>query len=84
MSDARGMIYSEMDYRDETIMIAKKAAPLIATKFIEEVQRLLASKGVDPDDHHRGMLFGVALENVADAYIRDMRKTGDYKNIKRF
>lgn len=69
----------------ETIEIADKASEGIAQKFKEEVQRLLSSGALDPDDHHRGILFGTALENLADCYLRGgERKTREYRNLKHF
>jgi hypothetical protein len=71
-------------YRDETLTIAHERAAEIAKQFEEEVARLLRSGGVDPENHSRGMLFGVALENIADGYLRGERATKSYKNMQRF
>jgi hypothetical protein len=68
-------------YAEETIRIACEAS--IKENFIEEVARLLNSGGVDKEDHSRGMLFGVALENIADRYLRGERKTKSYRNMRR-
>ncbi len=43
---------------------------VLADKFFAEVEHLLNSGAVDPENHNRGLLFGVALENLADAYLR--------------
>ena len=50
----------------------------------DEVERLLKSGGLDPSNHHRAMVIGVALENLADGYIRGERATKAYKNMTRF
>ena len=71
-------------YQKETVEIADKAADGISLRFREEVQRLLVSGGLDPDDHSRGLLFGVALENIADDYLRGERKSREYRNLVRF
>ena len=52
------------------------------TKFVEEVRRLLKSGAVDPENHSRGLLFGVALENLADDFLRGERKSREYRNLK--
>ena len=67
-----------------TLDMAAKRKGEIAEQFEDEVKRLLQSGGIDPDDHSRGMLFGVALENIADNYLRGDRQKKDYKNLKRF
>jgi len=69
------------DYAQETI---KKANDTDwQKKIIYEVKRLLTSGAVDPEFHNRGTIFGVALENVADNYLRGERKSKDYRNLKR-
>lgn len=69
-------------FADETLRIAREFD--INVRFVEEVQRLLRSGAVDREDHHRGMLFGVAVENVADNWLRGERTKADYKNLKKF
>ena len=73
-----------MKYSEETMEIAKERAEQIREQFLEEVERLLRSGAVDPESHNRGLLFGVALENVADRFIRGERKSKAYKNLTRF
>jgi len=74
----------KMTYKEETLKIAEKRAKEIAEKFMEEVKHLLASGGIDSEDHNRGLLFGVALENIADGFLRGERKSKSYKNLKHF
>lgn len=50
----------------------------------DEVVRLLNSGAVDQSSHNRAMVIGVALENIADNYLRGDRKTKDYRNLKKF
>jgi hypothetical protein len=71
-------------YKDETIEIAIKRADDLHTQFVDEVKRLLNSGAVDVDSHSRGLLFGVALENLADGFLRVDRKSKEYKNLKHF
>ncbi|KJR97963.1 MAG: hypothetical protein VR68_11690 [Peptococcaceae bacterium BRH_c4a] len=68
----------------ETLKISQKRAEEIAQKFTEEVKHLLNSGAIDREIHNRGLLFGVALENIADGFLRGERKTGEYKNLKYF
>lgn len=56
----------------------------IERDFRNEVDRLLLSGAVDLDDVHLGILFGVALENLADNYLRGDRKTARYRNLRKF
>lgn len=60
------------------------AARDIAPKFLDEIDRLLRTGAVDLADHSRGLLFGIALENIADNYLRGDKKTREYRNLKRF
>lgn len=71
-------------YKDETIEIAIKRADELHTKFINEVKRLLNTGAIDSESHNRGLLFGVALENLADGFLRGDRKLKEYKNLKLF
>jgi len=73
-----------MDYKDETIEIAKKRSSELQRAFIVEVERLIASGGVDTESHSRGLLFGVALENLADGFLRGEKKSKAYKNLRCF
>lgn len=70
------------DYKQETLEIARKAR--VQEKFEAEVLRLLNSGAIDPNGHNRGLLFGVAVENMADDWLRGNRKNSDYRNLKRF
>ena len=69
-------------YSVETMEIAIKRGEELHTKFVEEVRRLLKSGAVDPENHSRGLLFGVALENLADDFLRGERKSREYRNLK--
>lgn len=71
-----------MSYQKDTIILSEHAN--IQQKFEQEVIRLLSSGAVDINDHSRGLLFGVALENIADNFLRGERKSKSYKNLKRF
>ena len=73
-----------MDYRDETLQLAQKRAQEIAEKFLQEVEHLLDSGAVDSENHSRGLLFGVAVENIADGFLRSERGSKEYKNLKYF
>lgn len=73
-----------MKYMVETLSIADSTADEIREQFYTEVKRLLNTGACDPDDHSRGLLFGVALENIADNYLRGEHKSKEYRNMKRF
>ena len=70
------------EFKQGTIELAKKVD--VQGKFEAEVLRLLNSGAIDPNDHNRGLLFGVAVENMADDWLRGNRKNSDYRNLKRF
>lgn len=70
--------------KTEIINLALKRSDDISLSFIAEVNRLLDSGAIDPDTVSRGLLFGTALENVADNYLRGERKTREYRNLKCF
>ena len=69
--------------KEATERMAEEKGTEVANKFAREVKRLLASGLVDSKSHNRGMLFGVALENMADDFLRGDRNTREYKNMKR-
>lgn len=73
-----------MSYKQETLEIAKERAAVVADAFFKEVVRLLNSGAVDSEYHSRGLLFGVAIENIADGYLRGERRSKNYKNLKGF
>lgn len=53
-------------------------------KFEDEVRRLLDSGAIDMNEGcHRGILFGIALQNVAANYVRGEDRHFDYKNLKK-
>jgi len=55
----------------------------ISESFMAEVERLLNSGAID-DTTPLNMVFGVALENIADNYLRGDRKTATYRNLIKF
>ena len=62
--------YHLASFAQETLRLAREdRAGDIAEAFKSEVLRLLECGAVDEDDHNRGMMFGVALENIALRYI---------------
>jgi len=72
-------------YHEEALEIAKETASQIGQKFQEEVRRLLQSGALNEEVwYSRGMVFGVALENIADNYLRGDKQKRDYKNLRRF
>jgi hypothetical protein len=73
-----------MNYKEVTLEIAELRAEKLKEKFLEEVKRLLISGALDLENHNRGVLFGVALENIADGYLSGERKSKEYKNLKHF
>jgi len=73
-----------MSFKDETLKIAEERSKDIAEQFINEVNHLLNSGAIDSEDHNRGLLFGVAIENIADKFLSGERKGKSYKNLKCF
>jgi hypothetical protein len=73
-----------MSYYDETLQMIEERKEEIAAMFAAECKKLLASGAIDRESHNRGLLFGVALENIADNYLRGERKSSSYKNLKCF
>ena len=71
-------------YYNETLAIIAKRKQEIADKFEQECLHLLKSGAIERDSHNRGLLFGVAIENIADGYLRGERTKKEYKNLKRF
>lgn len=72
----------EPSYNDETLTIAHEAADYLYANFMRQIRHLLSNGEVD-DCHHRGILFGVALESIADGYLRGWRSSRSYRNLKR-
>src|SRR5271157_3305330 len=68
----------------ETRQLAYERTNGIRSQILDEIDRLLRSGAVDSDSHNRGLLFGVAVENIADKWLSGERKTADYRNLKRF
>lgn len=73
-----------MHFAEETMYLAEKRATEIKEQFLVEVERLLKSGALDQEYHSRGLLFGVAIENIADGFLSGERKNKEYKNLKCF
>jgi hypothetical protein len=71
-----------MTFKEETLQIAEKRAEDIKKQFISEVNRLLRSGAIDSKNHNRGILFRVALENIANGF--NLGNSPEYKNLKYF
>ena len=66
----------------ETMGIIKKVN--IQQKLEDEVERILNSGAIDMEEGcHRGILIGIALQNIAANYVRGEERHFDYKNIKK-
>ena len=68
----------------ESSKIARERTATIRQQILTEFERLLYSGAVDLDNHSRGVLLGVAVENIADRWLSGERKTATYKNLKYF
>ena len=76
------MTRKDSDFYKETIQLAKKRT--IQQDFEAEVARLLNSGAIDMERGcHRGILFGIALQNIAANYVRGEDRHPDYRNIKK-
>jgi hypothetical protein len=74
-----------MDNKKLEIMeLAKKRFEGIEQQILDEVKHLLNSGAVDPENCNCGLLFGVAVENIADKWLINERKSKSYKNLKMF
>jgi hypothetical protein len=71
-------------FADETRTIAAERTADIHKQILAEIDRLLRTGAVDPESHNRGLLIGVAVENVADKWLMGERKKADYRNLKHF
>lgn len=83
----KGHAIHGLTFLEDTIEIMLERADDIRFQFIEEVMRLLASGAVDAEEHNRGMIFGVALENIADRFLRIRPGTPErraYLKLKKF
>ena len=67
----------------DVLTIGHKRAAELGDKFTAEVERLLNSGAID-DTTPLNLVFGVALENLADNYLRGDKKTATYRNLRRF
>ena len=66
---------------NDTYQHAKREAGQLSDKFMAEVIRLVLDKNTN--DVSLGLIFGVALENIADNYLRGDRSTKQYKQVKK-
>lgn len=74
----------DKSYYEETLEMIQERKQELAEAFEKECIKLLNSGALDKESHNRGMLFGVAIENIADNYLRGEKKKSDYKNLKCF
>ena len=72
------------NFYKETLQMIEERKHEIAEQFQVECLRLLNSGALDKEYHSRGLLFGVAIDNIADNYLRGERDKEDYKNLKCF
>jgi hypothetical protein len=73
----------ETQFEKETLALADAASHDMAVKFRHEVRRLLRSGAIDRDEGcNRAVLFGVAMENLADHWLRGRRSGLPYKAIR--
>ncbi|MFA7651719.1 MAG: hypothetical protein WCX62_04815 [Synergistaceae bacterium] len=71
------------EFYKETLEILTRRK--IEEEITKEVERLLTSGAIDINAGcSRGLLFGVAIENIADNFLRGERVTKEYKNLKHF
>jgi len=68
----------------DTRDIARVRVSHLRQDVLAEVDRLLRCGAVDPDNHNRGLLLGVAVENIADRWLQGEHKKADYRNLKHF
>lgn len=68
----------------ETLLLAEERTKSLSAEVLVEVDRLLRSGAVDPDSHNRGILIGVAVENIADRWLQGEREGKEYRNLKCF
>lgn len=74
-------------FYEETLKMIEERKYEIAEQFKTECLKLLNSGALDKEYHSRGLLFGVAVENIADDYLRPFVKgyeEKEYKNLKCF
>ena len=76
---------NNMNFYKETLQLIEERKKEIAEQFEKECLKLLNCGAIDKENHSRGLLFGVAVENIADDYLRGQhRKSKEYKNMKCF
>jgi hypothetical protein len=67
---------ANLDYINKRAMISN-----IQQKFEKEVNRIIHSGMCDVVNTPLNIIFGVALENIADTYLRGDKKTKTYKEL---
>jgi len=77
---------SKYPHMDETIRIAEEISRDLGPTFYAEVRRLLDSGAVDKNNHYRGAIFAVALENMANNFMRSQMGAAfrEYENLQKF
>jgi len=73
-----------MTFAEETMELALERTEGLREQVIAEIKRLLQSGAVNLESHNRGILFGVAVENIADLWLSGERKSKEYRNLKCF
>ena len=68
----------------ETLLTAEERTKSLQAEVLVEVDRLLHSGALNLDNHSRGLVIGVAVENIADRWLQGERKTKEYRNLKHF
>lgn len=71
-------------YDAETLLIAEERLSAIKAEVLVEVDRLLRTGALDGENYSRGLVLGVAVENIADRWLAGERKKKDYHNLKFF
>lgn len=69
---------------EEVLALAEERSKELPRMFLEEVSRIVKTGGFDLENDSRSLLFGVALENLADNFLRGDRKSKTYRNLIRF
>lgn len=70
--------------KSELENLTEARANRLPADFLEEVNKLVKSGGFDTERDSVSLLFGVALENLADNFLRGYKGTKQYKNLRRF
>ena len=68
---------------DETKALAERQTVTLREKFLEEVERLCRTGAVG-ETTSRALIFGVALENLADNYLGRAKCSREHRNLRKF